>query len=80
MELREAFELFDSDKTSRIDFDELKVILRALGFKKEKKADIFAQARRFENVNFPNKIEYFDYLEFSSFISDTEDSRERSFR
>mmetsp|Transcript_11785 Transcript_11785/g.43910 ORF Transcript_11785/g.43910 Transcript_11785/m.43910 type:complete len:173 (-) Transcript_11785:36-554(-) len=31
-ELREAFELFDSDKTGTIDLHELKVLMRALGF------------------------------------------------
>ena len=31
-ELREAFELFDADKTGFIDLHELKVLMRALGF------------------------------------------------
>jgi centrin-3 len=31
-EIREAFELFDMDKDGRIDYHELKVALRALGF------------------------------------------------
>ena len=31
-ELREAFELFDADKTGYIDLHELKVLMRALGF------------------------------------------------
>nr|AFS33201.1 caltractin-3xHA [Episomal vector pSpiro-PAC-Caltractin-3xHA-C] len=31
-EIREAFELFDSDRSGRIDFHELKVAMRALGF------------------------------------------------
>lgn len=31
-EVREAFELFDMDKDGRIDFHELKVAMRALGF------------------------------------------------
>jgi Ca2+-binding EF-hand superfamily protein len=31
-ELREAFELFDADKTGSIDLHELKVLMRALGF------------------------------------------------
>jgi Ca2+-binding EF-hand superfamily protein len=38
-ELREAFELFDSDKTGYIDLHELKVLMRALGFD-VKKPDI----------------------------------------
>ena len=32
LELREAFELFDSDKSGAIDLHELKVLMRALGF------------------------------------------------
>lgn len=31
-EIREAFELFDMDKDGRIDYHELKVAMRALGF------------------------------------------------
>ena len=31
-EIREAFELFDSDRSGKIDFHELKVAMRALGF------------------------------------------------
>jgi hypothetical protein len=38
-ELREAFELFDADKTGSIDLHELKVLMRALGFD-VKKPDI----------------------------------------
>ncbi|RYG98445.1 hypothetical protein EON65_51425 [archaeon] len=31
-ELREAFDLFDANKTNSIDLHELKVLMRALGF------------------------------------------------
>ena len=31
-EIKEAFDLFDNEKTGRIDYHELKVTLRALGF------------------------------------------------
>ena len=31
-EIREAFELFDSDKDNHLDYHELKVAMRALGF------------------------------------------------
>lgn len=35
-EIREAFELFDTDKDGRIDYHELKVAMRALGFDMKK--------------------------------------------
>ena len=38
-ELKEAFELFDNDKTGSIDMHELKILMRALGFD-VKKLDI----------------------------------------
>merc|ERR1712045_146249 len=38
-EIREAFDLFDTDGTGRIDVKELKVTMRALGFE-PKKEDI----------------------------------------
>jgi EF-hand domain len=38
-ELKEAFELFDNDKTGSIDMHELKILMRALGFD-VKKPDI----------------------------------------
>eukprot|EP00162_Nutomonas_longa_P008632 comp18672_c0_seq1/m.33833 comp18672_c0_seq1/g.33833 ORF comp18672_c0_seq1/g.33833 comp18672_c0_seq1/m.33833 type:complete len:172 (+) comp18672_c0_seq1:31-546(+) len=44
-EIREAFELFDSDHTGQIDYHELKVAMRALGFdvKKEEVKGILAE-------------------------------------
>ena len=35
-EIKEAFELFDTDKTGTIDYHELKVCMRALGFEPKK--------------------------------------------
>ena len=34
--LREAFDLFDMEKTGKIDFHELKLTLKAFGFKMKK--------------------------------------------
>lgn len=38
-EIREAFDLFDADKDSHLDYHELKVAMRALGFD-AKKAEV----------------------------------------
>ncbi|THV05515.1 Ca2+-binding EF-hand superfamily protein [Dendrothele bispora CBS 962.96] len=43
-EIKEAFELFDTDKDGRIDYHELKVAMRALGFDM-KKAEVLKLLR-----------------------------------
>jgi centrin-3 len=43
-EIKEAFELFDTDKDGAIDYHELKVALRALGFDM-KKAEVVKMMR-----------------------------------
>jgi Ca2+-binding EF-hand superfamily protein len=47
-EIREAFDLFDTDKSGSIDYHELKVAIRALGFdiKKEEVRRIMAEVDR----------------------------------
>jgi centrin-3 len=49
-ELREAFELFDADKTGTIDNHELKVLMRALGFD-VKKLDVIKLVYEADNNN-----------------------------
>ena len=44
-ELKEAFDLFDTEKTGRIDYHELKVAMRSLGFD-VKKAEVLALVER----------------------------------
>ena len=39
-EIKEAFDLFDSEKTGQLDYHELKVAMRALGFEKTKKKEV----------------------------------------
>lgn len=36
IEIKEAFDLFDTNKTGRIDYHELRVAMRALGFETKK--------------------------------------------
>lgn len=58
-EIKEAFELFDSDKDKFIDYHELKVAMRALGFE-VKKADVLKILRENDRDE-TGKISYDDY-------------------
>ena len=60
-EIKEAFDLFDTDGSGAIDAKELKVAMRALGFEpsKEEVKRMMAEADR-EGTG---KIEYKDFLE-----------------
>ena len=60
-EIKEAFELFDTDKTGTIDYHELKVAMRALGFD-VKKQEVLALMRDYDREG-TNQIEYHDFLE-----------------
>ena len=60
-EIKEAFELFDTDKTGTIDYHELKVAMRALGFD-VKKQEVLAMMRDFDRDG-AGQIEYPDFLE-----------------
>merc|ERR1719281_703357 len=68
-EIKEAFELFDTDKTGTIDYHELKVCMRALGFdvKKQEVLNLMRQHDRAEtgSVTFEgfNEILTEKYLE-----------------
>ena len=59
-EIKEAFELFDTDKTGTIDYHELKVAMRALGFD-VKKQEVLAMMRDFDRDG-AGQIEYPDFL------------------
>ena len=58
-EIKEAFDLFDSDKAGTIDYHELKIALRALGFEvqKEEVVDLMGEYDR-------EKKGYIQYLDF----------------
>ena len=60
-EIKEAFELFDTDKTGTIDYHELKVCMRALGFD-VKKQEVLNLMREFDREG-AGQIEYPDFLE-----------------
>jgi Ca2+-binding EF-hand superfamily protein len=60
-ELREAFELFDADKTGYIDLHELKVLMRALGFD-VKKPDVVKMVHEVDPSN-TGSVDYEQFLE-----------------
>lgn len=62
-EIKEAFELFDSDKDNAIDYHELKVAMRALGFDL-KKAEVLKLLRDHDKSNH-GLMEYEDFAKIS---------------
>jgi len=60
-EIKEAFDLFDTDKTGTIDYHELKVAMRALGFD-VKKQEVLGLMREYDRDG-TSQIEYPDFLE-----------------
>ncbi|KAJ3112512.1 Calcium-binding component of the spindle pole body (SPB) half-bridge [Phlyctochytrium bullatum] len=59
MEIKEAFDLFDTDKDSALDYHELKVAMRALGFD-VKKAEVLKILREYDK-NGQGLIEFEDF-------------------
>ncbi|CAJ0847486.1 17653_t:CDS:2 [Entrophospora sp. SA101] len=64
VEIREAFELFDTDKDNALDFHELKVTMRALGFD-EKKPEILKIIRQHDKTG-EGLISYDDFYKVMS--------------
>lgn len=64
-EIKEAFDLFDTDGSGKIDAKELKVAMRALGFepKKEEIRKMISEVDR----NGSGTIEYQDFLDLMTF-------------
>ena len=60
-EIKEAFDLFDTDKTGTIDHHELKVAMRALGFD-VKKMEVVELMKEYDRDGV-GQIEYQDFLE-----------------
>jgi len=60
-EIKEAFELFDSDKDQMINYHELKVAMRALGFE-VKKADVLKVLHEYDR-NETGSISFEDFNE-----------------
>uniref|UniRef100_A0A672R391 Centrin-3 n=1 Tax=Sinocyclocheilus grahami TaxID=75366 RepID=A0A672R391_SINGR len=60
-EIKEAFELFDTDKDKEIDYHELKVAMRALGFE-VKKVDVLKILKDYDGEG-TGKITFEDFKE-----------------
>ncbi|GAB9464120.1 hypothetical protein Gpo141_00001561 [Globisporangium polare] len=60
-ELKEAFELFDAEKNGSIDYHELKVLMRALGFQ-VKKREVLELVEEVD-INRSGRVEFSDYME-----------------
>ncbi|RLN26732.1 hypothetical protein BBJ28_00006780 [Nothophytophthora sp. Chile5] len=65
-ELREAFELFDTDKVGSIDYHELKVLMRALGFQVTKR-EVLALVEDVD-VQRSGRVDFSDYMEISTWL------------
>lgn len=63
-EIKEAFELFDTDKDGAIDYHELKVAMRALGFDL-KKAEVLKLLRDHDKTN-SGLLEWDDFNKISA--------------
>lgn len=64
-EIKEAFELFDSDKDGAVDYHELKVAMRALGFDL-KKAEVLKLMRDHEKPHGHGLMDYEDFYKISA--------------
>lgn len=62
-EIKEAFELFDTDKDGYLDYHELKVAMRALGFDL-KKAEVLKLLRDHDKEN-SGLMEFHDFAKIS---------------
>eukprot|EP00914_Ancora_sagittata_P033901 GHVO01068495.1.p1 GENE.GHVO01068495.1~~GHVO01068495.1.p1 ORF type:complete len:193 (+),score=32.44 GHVO01068495.1:32-580(+) len=60
-ELREAFDLFDTEKTGHMDYHELKVAMRALGFD-VKKPQVLELMKEYDKAN-TGHIDFNDFME-----------------
>lgn len=65
-EIKEAFELFDTDKDGCVDYHELKVAMRALGFDL-KKAEVLKLLRDHDKDNV-GLMEFQDFAKISEYI------------
>lgn len=65
-EIKEAFELFDIEKTGRLDYHELKVAMKALGFP-VKKAEVNKLITSYDKSN-TRSVDYEEFEDISIII------------
>lgn len=66
-EIKEAFELFDADKDGAVDYHELKVAMRALGFDL-KKAEVLKLLRDHDKTGHGHGLmDYDDFFKISEY-------------
>lgn len=76
--LKEAFELFDMEKTGTIDYHELKLTMKAFGFT-IKKAELLELLKRFDLTDNPsNKINFDQFIELMTDKFSERDPREEA--
>lgn len=63
-EIKEAFELFDTDKDGALDYHELKVAMRALGFD-VKKQEVLRMLRDYDRGSNSGLMEWEDFNKIS---------------
>lgn len=63
-EIKEAFDLFDTEKSGTIDYHELKVVMRALGFD-VRKNEVLQLMREYDRDE-TGRVEYPDFVEISN--------------
>lgn len=72
-EIKEAFELFDTDKDGCVDYHELKVAMRALGFDM-KKAEVLKILRDHDKTGH-GLMDFEDFAKISGFLNSTAQTR-----
>eukprot|EP00930_Biecheleria_cincta_P033097 TRINITY_DN22926_c0_g1_i1.p2 TRINITY_DN22926_c0_g1~~TRINITY_DN22926_c0_g1_i1.p2 ORF type:complete len:108 (+),score=33.80 TRINITY_DN22926_c0_g1_i1:99-422(+) len=77
-EIKDAFDLFDTDASGVIDAKELKVALRALGFepKKEELKKLLSRLDESSNSQGQMMLEYHEFLRIMTFKMHEKDSKD----
>lgn len=75
--IREAFDLFDMDKTGKIDYHEIKLTLKAFGFK-IKKQELLNLLEKYDMERNDNKLSFDDFMQLMTEKFSERDPREEA--